>query len=887
MKKLLIVLAVLLLAGAGYFTYDKWVKHAGLTAWSFVPSDAAVVFETRLTEDLDELRGFQIWKNLKAAEGYKSVEEALSFLDSINGDGGFSTVFNRVPTLVSMHRVSSSSFDFLFVADIQNLSQNTFISVSVARLREAGYRFKTRNYRGFKISEIGEENETITFIFYKNFFLISTTPYLVEDAIRTIDDTDVRSYAEVFSVDRQSSTHVNYAELENLMNVFSQSPIDLPTGSGSYRFSIDSTFLNFTGFSEAKGLLSTHQEAPGPFEMTQVIPSNTASFLHFSNNDISSWTERMIEHLSKDEATKKLLDSLKQALDFDPRQVYDLVDDELGLALLESGRPDDGRKLFIIKVKDTSEALRYFRQLSERLAYARGDTVYSESYSDNEIRFLPISNFPKTMLGTLADGFDRCFYLSHQNYIVFSNNLQELRSFVATIQAENTWGKSILMNNFLERSMQEANVSLFVSIPRFWPQFTSLLKPNWKTHFRSHEQRYQNVELAAFQFSYLDGNYFTSYTLSQPRIAKVTTTKTSSDNAITFSHPVITKPFLVRTHAHRNFDIFVQDSTFVTYFLDQSFSAMWSKELEAPIVSDVYELDYYRNGKIQYAFATSSSIHVIDRTGSYIPGFPKTIAKASSIQHFNVIDYDRSRNYRLAITDNDGKVFLTDKDVNTLEGWDPIPYTRPAIKPLDHIRVAGKDVMLSIQENGVINLTNRRGQRQSGFPFDTKTDLADDYYLSTSNSLGASSLSLMSKQGELLEVNLEGIVINRDQLIKESPEADFQLVSDRAGKSFVIVRKDGNTYDVLDATGNLLFSKDYLSTDVLVQYYQLGAGKDLVVFADTGNESLYIFDKAGQLVTGSPLRAGFEVGILYSSSKKELQVFTTSGSNMEFYTLNY
>ena len=175
-----------------------------------------------------------------------------------------------------------------------------------------------------------------------------------------------------------------------------------------------------------------------------------------------------------------------------------------------------------------------------------------------------------------------------------------------------------------------------------------------------------------------------------------------------------------------------------------------------------------------------------------------------------------------------------------------------------------------------------------GFPFDTKETLDQNYYLRTSNGLSNSTLSVISKGGELTEMSLEGLVIKREQLIKTQADAQFQLIPDRGGSSFLIVRKEGNSYEVLDDTGNLLFKKDYLSNEpILIQYYQFGAGKDLVIFTDTANQSLYIYDKSGNLVTGNPLNSANEVSILYSSAKREFQVFSTWGANLELYTFSY
>ena len=853
-----------------------------------MPSDAAVVVDLKLLEDFDNIKNYPIWKNFQGTRGFNSIDKGISFLDSINGDGGFSAIFKKVPTLISMHRVASSSLDFLFVVDIRTLSQNTFVSVAIGRLKTAGYRFKTRNYNGFKISEIGKRNQLLTYIFYKNFFLASFTPHLVEDAIRTIDNSTISSFKEVHAPSTTGNIHINFNQFENLLEVFTNRGVDIPLTSGSYKLSMDSSFVHLSGFSKSENWLSTHTEVPRKFEMAEVIPFNTAFLYHITSSDFTEWKNKRVEFLSKSSAIDLVSDSLEQKLDFSPEEVFDLVDDEIGLAHIESNRLGDDRRLLILKTKDINKSLQYFEQLAERIAYARGDSVYTEAYSESEIRFFPIQDFPMMLLGELAGSFEKCFYISHRNYLVFSNSLQELKNLVSLTQSEETWGKSLQMNDFLSRSNEAANVSLFVNIPRLWSKLLALVKPNWTASFKADENSFKRVDLVAFQFSYLNDSYYTSFMFSQPTSFSKNVVRTNADNKITFVSPLISKPHLVQTHAHNYLDIIVQDSSNAIHFLDRSFSSQWTKDLGEPIVSELFGIDYYKNGKIQYAFASSSKVHIIDRTGAYIPGFPKALPNVAKIDFFNLIDYSKNKNYRMGITDEDGKIFLTGKDVNALEGWNPLPYTRAAINPLRHARLGRKEVMISIQENGIINIVSRKGIKQNGFPFDTKNTLDNNYFLSSSNSLGRSSLSVISTQGELIEINLEGRVISRNQLIKTSSETAFKLVPDRGETSFIIIRKEGSIHEVLDATGNLLFSKDYASqSQILIQYYQFGGGKNLIIFTDTANKRLYIYDKSGNLITGDPLNSSHEAGIVYSSSKKELQVYTTSASDLNFYQFNY
>lgn len=884
------------MAGAGYFTYDTWVKDANLTPWSFVSSDAAIVFELELLEDYQSIESYPIWKTLRETNGFSRIEKGIQFLDSINGDGGFTAIFKDAPVLVSAHKVSNDDLDFLFVLDIQNISQNTFVGAAIGRLQKSGYRFKTRNYNGFSISEISKNGTVFTCIFYKNYLLASFTPYLVEDAIRTISEETLDSYRDTFvNVDEPQQTglfhmYVNYERFESLLSGISLEPQQLPFVNGSYSFNLDSNFIALSGFTYIDdGWMTTHTSQPGTFDMAEIIPENTSYVYHITTSDPVKWKSLQMEHLRSSEPTiRTYQDSLKKAFDFNADQVLDLVDEEIGIVGVESTSARDEKRLCILEMKDIAESLDFLNQLSERIALARGDSVYTESYSENEIRFLPIKHFPQTFLGKMAGNFDQTFYITYRNYLIFSNDLIELKNLITSIQNEDTWGKSLRVAEFLNRANGAANVSLFVNIPRAWSIVNDAIGTSWAEHLKVNMQSYQAFEMAAFQFSYLDDRFFTNFTFSQPQQRSKNIPKTSAETGVRFVSSLITKPFLVRTHAHRDFDIIVQDSTNGIYYLDKDQNAQWSEALEAPIVGDIFPIDYYKNGKIQYAFATTNSIHIWDRTGEAIPGYPKSLPGNQKISHFNLIDYDLSRSYRMAITDTDGNVYLTDKDLKLLEGWNPRKFNRASLTSLTHARLGRTDIMISIQENGMINVTNRRGDQIKGFPFDTKQSLDNNYFLRASNGLSNSSLSVISKSGILTELTLEGDVIKRDQLIKTAADALFQLIPDRGGKSFLIVRREGNSYEVLDDTGNLLFKKDYLSTDpILIQYYQFGAGKDLVIFTDTANESLYIYDKSGNLVTGNPLSSAHEVSILYSSAKREFQVFTTWGSNLELYTFKY
>jgi hypothetical protein len=68
-------------------------------------------------------------------------------------------------------------------------------------------------------------------------------------------------------------------------------------------------------------------------------------------------------------------------------------------------------------------------------------------------------------------------------------------------------------------------------------------------------------------------------------------------------------------------------------------------------------LDYFKNGKLQYIVTTPSYIYLIDRLGRDVEGFPKK--KNLNARFSEVVDYDKSRNYRVAIASGDKDIFYS------------------------------------------------------------------------------------------------------------------------------------------------------------------------------------------------------------------------------------
>ncbi len=385
MKRLLVIIAILLLAGTGYFSYLRWVKHSDLSIWSFLPQNAVFVYESdQILNHLSEVQDMPVWNNIRRIPPFSSIPANLQLLDTIAGKGTFTDLFEASETLMSCHITSSSTFDLLYITEIKNISQHTFLSKAFVYFRDAGYSKKTREYLDFTITEITHPStgDSFAYIFFKNYFIGSFTAFLVEDAIRTISDDEYPSFreqnAELFQVAKlekdAGNIYFNTSRLREVIGTLVAENLDFRLGSSSFldlKLTEDAINLNGFTFSEdASDFLSIFKETgSSAFDMAEIIPGNTAWAYHitFDNNGI--FGEAINKHISL--ISPSIIEKREQILadyDFDVNHTFTLLDAEIGIVTLESSNKYLNEKLLILEVNDMGEALRFFNSMTERYA---------------------------------------------------------------------------------------------------------------------------------------------------------------------------------------------------------------------------------------------------------------------------------------------------------------------------------------------------------------------------------------------------------------------------------------------------------------------------------------------------------------------------------------
>ncbi|MCH8317821.1 MAG: SpoIIE family protein phosphatase [Bacteroidetes bacterium] len=436
-------------------------------------------------------------------------------------------------------------------------------------------------------------------------------------------------------------------------------------------------------------------QSPQAFSLKKIIPNNTALLLHYGFDDGIKLERSLADYRGKEyvEETTNLL----KEYGFDVSSIFSRLDNEIGLCLLQPMKGIKGKtvnddvidKLLFLKVKKINEAIDELIMLANatRLKGTKGKTDY-DSYRGINIRLLNIKEFPYKIFGNPFIGFERCFFAPIHDYIVLANSQQAIETLIKDIEEENTWGKNIQQNLFLDESISEANLTLIINIPKINSGSGKSDKAKWMG-FDHFALQFANIEpktsIISEQENTIsetrDYKFYTSLVLkyqkggSHPAFpTELPGEKYPGMNVVVKTNveldfPAITKPYVVKNHYDNSLEIFVQDSHNQIYLLSKSGKILWKKSLGEPIVSDVFQVDLYKNAKLQYLFATPGKIYAFDRKGNIVKNYPtQLVEKGLSLQ---VIDYDNSKNYRFLVSDDNGNIYMYNKEGLNLQGWNP------------------------------------------------------------------------------------------------------------------------------------------------------------------------------------------------------------------------
>ena len=137
-------------------------------------------------------------------------------------------------------------------------------------------------------------------------------------------------------------------------------------------------------------------------------------------------------------------------------------------------------------------------------------------------------------------------------------------------------------------------------------------------------------------------------------------------------------PFKVKNSGTGKMNLFYQQDNMYLCLKEEGGKGLWGVPFSEPICGTASTIDYYANGKLQILFGAGTKIHLIDRLGRFVTGFPVDLKKEILLGP-DVYDFNGSRRYNVMVLHKDNTI-----EMYNLKGQKPASWN--GIRPQEIIR---------------------------------------------------------------------------------------------------------------------------------------------------------------------------------------------------------
>ncbi len=644
-----------------------------------------------------------------------------------------------------------------------------------------------------------------------------------------------------------------------------------------------------------------------------ILPKNTSFFTSYTFSNKKRFFENLEKYYYLGDNFYKREDLIKKMgaefkIDF-KNTFQKLIKNEAIVAITNiPADPANKTTLFLLELDNKSKAE---KQLDSMLLnYAQRKQLMPDdlktTYSVNDkteytiIQF-PYPSFPGIWLGKPFTGAQAKYAVFYKDFLVFCNTENGLHDYLYNMVEEDMLTKNSGYQRIKNNADGKSNINIYVNVGRSLNMVNELLnKENTKKidknkalakklqavswQISSGKGVYSNNLLLAFHDGKTDVEDSSENTGSTGKIGKV---ETSEDSQVTWQCKIgstlVNKPVFTVNHTDKeNREIMVQDKTNKLHQVKNDGTIRWSVELDGPVMSEIFQIDYLANGKLQYLFSTKNKLYIIDRNGVNLENFPVTFPSPAT-NGVNVLDYDNNRIYRYFVACEDKKVYAWDKEGKIMTGWVFEGTKSRVTTPVQHFRVKGKDYIV-FKDRYRVYIQNRKGEAVSKTAAEFENSRNPLIISSESNP----KIMATDTKGTIYYIDFDGNFVEKK--VGKFGGGHFFKADDLNGDNkpeFVFV--DGKDITVSDENGTVLFTQKFTNTiQNEPNIYRFGPKQKKIGIVDAKANLIYLFDITGKQHTGFPLQGAteFSIGKTTQSSKKLNLIVGSKGGSLYNYTLD-
>ena len=796
MKKILLILLTLSIISCEN-SYQKTT-----TLLDLVPTNPLLLIKY---ESIKETKSEIFYNN------FKSIVDIN--LDSI------SNKFLNKPILISYHNIGKNSLQHILLTDLENVIElkNEIIEDSI-------------KYNGYLIKKLNKNNNTYYSSEKNGIYIESINKLLIENSLRDSNHIASNRGNDFDKLYKISNTNISlfisdklkqYIDKSEFLDFFKISDI-----SDWFQFDIDFNKnqlmingLSFKKDSIPRKINNLSEIDPTISDIIQIVPNNFNQFERFSYNH-----SQYLKNVEKNYSIDKLELIKNDSLLFDIFEIGSIVLNKDSISTFSF----NNKELLNFKIQNSTES--------------------SYTYRNKKIYVLSIPLFNSNTIDNFYKSFDENYLTILNDILILTKNKGAIEKMILNFTNESTINNSLKFNEIYSKIPKKSNYLKIYNLEKFndnlFEKFGVLKEdfPFWINHLLLDDEIIYNthtIEKSENMTNYLGANLLFSLKLKSP---------------------IHLNPKLVTNYISKEKEIITQDNLKNLYLISNSGELIWEKQLKSRIIGEIFQIDLYKNGRLQYAFNTENSFIILDKNGNTVK---KINHKKKSSQGLAIFDYDNIKNYRF-LTNSGGDIQMLDSKLKRVNGFNKKNIKSKISNPPKHFRIGSKDYLI-INTEKQLYITDRRGNIRVKIP----------------ENLNVSGQEIFINQNSFITIdrfnNLVRIDVNGKISKKPLPLETSYLIT---ANNDNLVTISENIVTINDKIIELPFG-NYTSPKIFKIKNQ-----DFISITDKDQEKIYLFDSKTNLIDNFPIFGTNSID--FSINKKGEKFISSSGESNEVlvYSIN-
>ena len=907
---IILVLFIAIVVTAYYLLKD--IKIDVANAMQAVPVDASLIITGH--DPQNDIRTIleenDMWNELVSFSSINYLHRQLLKVDStIRANPQVYDIYRKQKINLSVHQSGKNKFDYILYIPLFHYNNERHIIQFIEQETGMKGMITQRRYEGTKIFDIkSAENEpfNFSFTFSQGLFIASHSGILVEEAIRQLEQkNNINTQSQFIRVagtagqNVEANIYINYNSFPDMISMLLKDKYRNIVGEFSdfagwteLDASIRNDALLLNGFTsgeeaEKKYLGVFQKQSPQKIEIEKVIPEQVAAMIIFGLEDFRTYKQQYKKYLEFRGSLREYqndIEAVNEKYNIDLEDMfYSFMEKEAGIVITDIKNYDsDQNTFFIIRTVSRSMAEDNIIKILESAAENEGRHIntYIRQYRiDNDVQIdiyqMPIPSLAKKLLGNIFTGINNYYCVFFDNYLIFGNSVPALSKYIHTNLLQNNLSSDLEFNKFSNFLSARSNIYIYLDVPGSVELIQRYLNDKAAAKVDEHKDHISRFQAIAVQVTN-EGDLFYNNVFLRYSPGELDEPQTVWESRL--DHTFDFKPKIVINHNTNEKEIFLQDSDHNIYLLNTSGRILWKQQIGDEIMSDIYQIDYYRNGKLQYLFNTKNRIYLIDRNGNSVEKFPVAL-RATATNGIALFDYEKNGNYRIFTATEDRMIWAYNKSGQLVNGWQADKTEYNIYKPLHHFRIGNNDYILGADRYRVYMFDRRGNIRinvKEHFPVSGNNDFIADL-----NTAGTRPrMVITDTAGHPHFIYFNGY--SEEVILGEFSSDHYFNLADLDGngkKEFIFA--DGNEMKVFNHDHKLRFSRSFKSDishpPVL---YQFSARDIKIGIVCNQTSEIYLINANGSIYKGFPLSGATQFSISnFSRSTSRFNLIVGSEHN--------